>query len=73
MKAGSGEYKYEEGSLRPEYETLAMFGSNCGNNAVYGIGLIGAFVKYAATRKTAKERQRKTRSNAVTPLGFTSM
>jgi aldehyde:ferredoxin oxidoreductase len=31
MKAGSGEYEYQEGSHKPEYETLATFGSNCGN------------------------------------------
>ena len=32
MKAGEGEYKYEAGAHKPEYETLAMFGSNCLNN-----------------------------------------
>jgi len=32
MKAGTGEYKYEAGSRRPEYETIAMFGTNCLNN-----------------------------------------
>lgn len=32
MKRGSGEYEYEEGSHRPEYETLAMFGPNCLND-----------------------------------------
>jgi aldehyde:ferredoxin oxidoreductase len=31
MKAGSGEYKYQEGAHKPEYETLATYGSNCGN------------------------------------------
>ena len=30
MKAGTGEYKYEAGTRRPEYETIAMFGTNCG-------------------------------------------
>ncbi len=32
MKAGTGEYKYREGAHKPEYETLAMFGSNCVND-----------------------------------------
>ena len=31
MKAGTGEYEYEAGAHKPEYETLAMFGSNCLN------------------------------------------
>jgi aldehyde:ferredoxin oxidoreductase len=37
MKAGTGEYEYREGSHRPEYETLAMFGSNCLNNHIESI------------------------------------
>jgi aldehyde:ferredoxin oxidoreductase len=37
MKAGTGEYKYEAGSFRPEYETLAMLGSNCCNNNLESI------------------------------------
>jgi aldehyde:ferredoxin oxidoreductase len=33
MKAGTGEYIYEEGAHKPEYETMAMFGSNlCNDN-----------------------------------------
>ena len=33
MKAGAGEYVYEEGAHKPEYETMAMFGSNlCNDN-----------------------------------------
>ena len=32
MKANDGEFKYEAGAHKPEYETLAMFGSNCLNN-----------------------------------------
>jgi aldehyde:ferredoxin oxidoreductase len=32
MKQGAGEYQYEEGAHKPEYETLAMFGSNCLND-----------------------------------------
>ena len=32
MKAGSGEYVYEAGAHKPEYETMAMFGSNCCND-----------------------------------------
>ncbi len=37
MKEGTGEYKYKAGSFRPEYETLAMFGSNCLNNNLESI------------------------------------
>ena len=33
MKAGTGEYAYPEGAHKPEYETMAMFGSNlCNDN-----------------------------------------
>lgn len=32
MKEGTGEYSYEAGGHKPEYESLAMFGSNCLNN-----------------------------------------
>lgn len=32
MKAGDGEYQYPEGAHKPEYETMAMFGSNLGND-----------------------------------------
>lgn len=33
MKAGEGEYVYPEGAHKPEYETMAMFGSNlCNDN-----------------------------------------
>ena len=32
MKAGTGEYKYEAGAHKPEYETLSAFGSMCLNN-----------------------------------------
>ena len=32
MKAGTGEYNYAAGTRRPEYETTAMFGTNCLNN-----------------------------------------
>ncbi len=32
MKAGTGEYRYAADSRRPEYETIAMFGTNCLNN-----------------------------------------
>jgi aldehyde:ferredoxin oxidoreductase len=31
IKGGRGEYKYKDGTYRPEYETLAMLGSNCLN------------------------------------------
>lgn len=37
MEAGTGEYQFEEGSHRPEYETLAMFGCNCLNNSIESI------------------------------------
>jgi len=37
MKAGTGEYKYKAGSRRPEYETIAMFGTNCLNNNLESI------------------------------------
>ncbi|HEY91785.1 MAG TPA: aldehyde ferredoxin oxidoreductase family protein [Dehalococcoidia bacterium] len=37
MKEGTGEYKYEAGAHKPEYETLCMFGSNCLNNNVESI------------------------------------
>jgi aldehyde:ferredoxin oxidoreductase len=37
LKAGTGEYKYAAGSFRPEYETLAMLGSNCANNNLESI------------------------------------
>jgi aldehyde:ferredoxin oxidoreductase len=37
MKAGTGEYKYAAGSRKPEYETTAMFGTNCLNNNLESI------------------------------------
>jgi aldehyde:ferredoxin oxidoreductase len=37
VKEGSGEYKYKSGSRRPEYETIAMFGTNCLNNNIESI------------------------------------
>jgi len=37
MKASTGEFKYEAGAHKPEYETLAMFGSNCLNNDLESI------------------------------------
>lgn len=61
MEAGTGEYQYEEGCHRPEYETLAMFGSNCLNSNVdsiikandicnrYGIDTISAGAAIAFT------------------------
>jgi len=41
MKAGTGEYVYEEGAHKPEYETLGMFGSNCGNDNLDSIIVAG--------------------------------
>jgi aldehyde:ferredoxin oxidoreductase len=32
MKGGKGEYQWAEGTYRPEYETIAMLGSNCLND-----------------------------------------
>jgi aldehyde:ferredoxin oxidoreductase len=37
MKAGTGEYKYPAGARKPEYETTAMFGTNCLNNNLESI------------------------------------
>ena len=37
MKEGTGEYSYKAGAHKPEYETLAMFGSNCLNNNLESI------------------------------------
>jgi len=37
MKEGKGEYDYGKESHRPEYETLAMFGSNCLNSDLESI------------------------------------
>ena len=37
MQEGTGEYKYEAGAHKPEYETLAMFGSNCLNDNLESI------------------------------------
>ena len=37
MKESSGKFKYEAGAHKPEYETLAMFGSNCLNNDLSSI------------------------------------
>jgi aldehyde:ferredoxin oxidoreductase len=36
MKAGT-DYQYENGAHKPEYETMAMFGSNCLNNNLESI------------------------------------
>jgi aldehyde:ferredoxin oxidoreductase len=41
MKEGTGEYKYSEGAHKPEYETLAMFGSNCQNDNLDSIIVAG--------------------------------
>ncbi|MFC2016592.1 aldehyde ferredoxin oxidoreductase family protein [Chloroflexota bacterium] len=37
MKAGTAEYKYEAGAHKPEYETLAAFGTMCLNNNLESI------------------------------------
>ena len=37
MKASTGEYQYEAGAHKPEYETLAMFGSNLLNSNLESI------------------------------------
>jgi aldehyde:ferredoxin oxidoreductase len=41
MKAGTGEYRYKAGAHKPEYETLAMFGSNCLNDNLDSIIVAG--------------------------------
>ena len=38
-KAGEREYKYAAGNRRPEYETIAAFGSNCANNNIDSIAM----------------------------------
>jgi aldehyde:ferredoxin oxidoreductase len=37
MKAGTGDYKYPAGVHKPEYETLAMFGTSCLNDNIDSI------------------------------------
>lgn len=37
LKSGDGEYQYEVGTHRPEYETMAAFGSNCLNSNIEAI------------------------------------
>ncbi len=37
MKAGTGEYKYKAGTKKPEYETLAAFGTLCLNHNLESI------------------------------------
>ena len=37
MREGRGEYKYEAGAHKPEYETLGMFGADCLNSSVESI------------------------------------
>ena len=37
MKEGTGEYAYEAGAHKPEYETLGMFGANCLNSNLESI------------------------------------
>ena len=37
MKEGTGEYRYDAGSFRPEYETVAMLGTDCLNNNLESI------------------------------------
>jgi aldehyde:ferredoxin oxidoreductase len=37
MKENAGEYEYEKGSHKPEYETLAMFGTDCLNSNLESI------------------------------------
>jgi aldehyde:ferredoxin oxidoreductase len=40
LKAGEGEYKYEAGVHRPEYETAAAFGANCANGNAESISMV---------------------------------
>lgn len=37
MQEGTGEYRYEAGSYRPEYETIAMLGTDCLNTNIESI------------------------------------
>ena len=37
MKEGAGEYEYEYGVHKPEYETVSMFGTNCLNDNIESI------------------------------------
>ena len=39
LKEGAGEYKYQAGARRPEYETLAAFGPMCLNNNTESIAM----------------------------------
>jgi aldehyde:ferredoxin oxidoreductase len=39
LKEGTGEYKYPKGTARPEYETLASFGTMCLNNDTESIAM----------------------------------
>jgi aldehyde:ferredoxin oxidoreductase len=39
LKEGTGEYKYPKGTARPEYETLASFGTMCLNNNTESIAM----------------------------------
>ncbi len=39
LKDGKGDYKYPAGTRRPEYETLASFGSMCLNNDIEAIAM----------------------------------
>jgi aldehyde:ferredoxin oxidoreductase len=61
LQAGTGEYQYEAGVHKPEYETMGMFGSSCLNDNVesiikvtdicnrYGVDTIGAGAAMAFT------------------------
>jgi aldehyde:ferredoxin oxidoreductase len=40
LKAGSGEYNWETGTHKPEYETLGMFGGSCQNNNLESIIMV---------------------------------
>ena len=39
LKEGTGQYKYPKGTARPEYETLASFGTMCLNNDTESIAM----------------------------------
>ena len=40
LKPGAGEYRYAGGCRRPEYETQASFGVNCGNSNTESINMV---------------------------------
>ena len=79
MKAGTGDYVYEAGAHKPEYETMAMFGSNCCNDNLdslivasdicnrLGMDTISAGACVAFTTRVLRERHHR---HATTPAAW---